>query len=174
MHTKTKDTMAMVARPRGRNPARGLRSSPGERVAGRLSTYACIYFRLGSGSRLELTNGGTLDFFTLNLRRTRPDSILTQRGRTGFDSSLEAQAACRGWFVGLVKNRTKTNKRRSRRSRSRGLIDRDVFAATPASGGNEDSRLAEARSDRASSVRSKNRGRSGAGSVPVRRWLFRL
>jgi len=28
-------------------------------------------------------------------------------GRTGFDSSLEAQAACRGWFVGLVKNRTK-------------------------------------------------------------------
>jgi beta-lactamase class D len=30
-----------------------------------------------------------------------------KRGRTGFDSSLEAQAACRGWFVGLVKNRTK-------------------------------------------------------------------
>ena len=29
------------------------------------------------------------------------------RGRTGFDSSLEARAACRGWFVGLVKNRTK-------------------------------------------------------------------
>src|ERR1043166_3526308 len=28
-------------------------------------------------------------------------------GRTGFDSSLEAQAACRGWSVGLVKNRTK-------------------------------------------------------------------
>ena len=28
-------------------------------------------------------------------------------GRTGFDSSLEAQAACRGRFVGLVKNRTK-------------------------------------------------------------------
>jgi hypothetical protein len=28
-------------------------------------------------------------------------------GRTGFDSSLEAQTACRGWFVGLVKNRTK-------------------------------------------------------------------
>jgi hypothetical protein len=25
---------------------------------------------------------------------------------------LEARAACRGWFVGLVKNRTKTNKRR--------------------------------------------------------------
>src|SRR5215831_17271100 len=30
-----------------------------------------------------------------------------KRGRTGFDSSLEAQTACRGWFVGLVKNRTK-------------------------------------------------------------------
>src|SRR5262249_18034875 len=28
-------------------------------------------------------------------------------GRTGFDSSLEAQTARRGWFVGLVKNRTK-------------------------------------------------------------------
>src|ERR1700704_2936670 len=74
---------------------------------------------------------------------------LDPRGRTGFDSSSEAQAACRGWFVGLVKIRTKTNKRRSRRSRSRGLIDRDVFAATPAGGGNGDSRLAEARSDRA-------------------------
>src|ERR1700746_687505 len=32
---------------------------------------------------------------------------LELRGRTGFDSSLEAQTACRGWFVGLVKNRTK-------------------------------------------------------------------
>jgi beta-lactamase class D len=31
----------------------------------------------------------------------------SKRGRTGFDLSLEAQAACRGWFVGLVKNRTK-------------------------------------------------------------------
>src|ERR1044072_3845765 len=75
-------------------------------------------------------------------------------GRTGFDSSLEAQAACRGWFVGLVKNRTKTNKRRSRRSRSRGLIARDVFAATPASGGNVDSRLANRRRGRAWFVRS--------------------
>jgi hypothetical protein len=74
---------------------------------------------------------------------------LNFRGRTGFDLKFEAQAACRGWFVGLVKNRTKTNKRRSRRSRSRGLIDRDVFAATPASGGNVDSRLANWRSDRA-------------------------
>src|SRR5437870_6154024 len=71
------------------------------------------------------------------------------RGRTGFDSSLEAQAACRGWFVGLVKNRTKKNKRRSRRSSSRGLIDRDVSGATPASVGNVDSRLANRRSDRA-------------------------
>ena len=74
---------------------------------------------------------------------------LKKRGRTGFDSWLEAQAACRGWFVGLVKNRTKTNKRRSRRSRSRGLSDRDVSRATPASVGNVDSRLADRRSDRA-------------------------
>ena len=69
-------------------------------------------------------------------------------GRTGFDSSLEARAACRGGFVGLVKNRTKTNKRRSRRSRSRGLIDCDVSGVTPASVGNVDSRLADRRSDR--------------------------
>src|SRR5438477_3569732 len=75
-------------------------------------------------------------------------TVLNFRGRTGFDLKFEAQAACRGWFVGLVKNRAKTNKRRSRRSRSRGLIDRDVSAATPASGGNVDSRLANRRSDR--------------------------
>ena len=41
------------------------------------------------------------------------------------------------------------NKRRQRRSRSRGLIDRDVSEATPASVGNVDSRLANRRSDRA-------------------------
>src|SRR3981189_1449500 len=70
-------------------------------------------------------------------------------GRTGFDSSLEAQTACRGWFVGLVKNRTKKNKRRSPRSRSRGLIDRDVWSGTPATAPNVDSRLIKRRSDRA-------------------------
>jgi hypothetical protein len=36
------------------------------------------------------------------------ESKLFARGRTGFDSWFEAQTACRGWFVGLVKNRTKT------------------------------------------------------------------
>src|SRR6266699_2453858 len=87
-------------------------------------------------------------------------------GRTGFDSSFEARAACRGWFVGLVKNRTKQNKRRSRRSSSRGLIDRDVSEVTPASAGNVDSRVASRRSDRAGFV-NRFRGRSGAGSVPV-------
>src|SRR5712692_6911182 len=92
----------------------------------------------------------------------------TERGRTGFDLWLEAQAACRGWFVGLVKNRTKKNKRRSRRSRSRGLIDRDVSGATPASVGDVDSRLANRRSDRAELV-TRFRGRSGAGSAPVQR-----
>jgi hypothetical protein len=29
------------------------------------------------------------------------------RGRTGFDFVNTPEAACRGWFVGLVKNRTK-------------------------------------------------------------------
>jgi len=75
--------------------------------------------------------------------------MFVTRGRTGFDSSLEAQAACRGWFVGLVKNRAKTNKRRSPRSRSRGLIDRDVWSWTPATAPNVDSRLIGRRSDRA-------------------------
>jgi beta-lactamase class D len=40
-------------------------------------------------------------------------------GRTGFDSSLEAQAACRGWFVGLVKNRTKKQTQTTKVSLSR-------------------------------------------------------
>src|ERR1700730_11961344 len=97
------------------------------------------------------------------LRRLQKGSTMVyyrNRGRTGFDSWLEAQAACRGWFVGLVKNRTKTNKRRSRRSSSRGLIDRDVSGATPASVGNVDSRLAGGRSDRAPRG-IETRGRSG-------------
>src|SRR5204862_3781513 len=98
--------------------------------------------------QLEQCNVAPLDFSMDNLRRTRPHSIFRERGRTGFDSSLEAQAACRGWFVGLVKNRTKTNKRRSPRSRSRGLIDRDVWSWTPATAPNVDSRLIGRRSDR--------------------------
>jgi hypothetical protein len=28
-------------------------------------------------------------------------------GRTGFDLKVTPEAACRGWYVGLVKNRTK-------------------------------------------------------------------
>ena len=74
--------------------------------------------------------------------------VLNFRGRTGFDLKFEAQAACRGWFVGLVKNRAKKNKRRSPRSRSRGLIDRDVWSWTPATAPNVDSRLIVRRSDR--------------------------
>ena len=54
------------------------------------------------------------------------EALSCKRGRTGFDLKCEARPACRGWFVGLVKNRTKQNKRRLRRSRSRGLIDRDA------------------------------------------------
>src|SRR5216110_1978327 len=75
--------------------------------------------------------------------------FISLRGRTGFDLKFEAQAACRGWFVGLVKNRAKKNKRRSPRSRSRGLIDRDVWSWTPATAPNVDSRLIVRRSDRA-------------------------
>jgi hypothetical protein len=43
------------------------------------------------------------------------------------------------------------NKRRQRRSRSRGLIDRDVCRGTPATTANVDSRLANRWSDRAGS-----------------------
>src|SRR5437868_15431082 len=39
------------------------------------------------------------------------------------------------------KKPSQNNKRRSRRSRSRGLIDRDVSAVTPAGAGDVDSRL---------------------------------
>src|SRR5205814_10605961 len=98
---------------------------------------------------------GTLRLLHETAKRATYSSTIF-RVRTGFDSSLETQAACRGRFVGLVKNRTKTNKRRSRRSRSRGLIDRDLFAATPAGGGKVDSRLANRRSDRARFVRSNS------------------
>src|SRR5262249_11698038 len=86
---------------------------------------------------------------------------------------LEAQTACRGWFVGLVKNRTKTNKRRQRRSRSRGLIDRDVFAVTPASGENVDSRLANWRGDRAGSGIDFVGARGAVGRRGLA-WLLRM
>src|SRR4029450_6744870 len=43
------------------------------------------------------------------------------------------------------------NKRRQRRSRSRGLIDRDICRGTPATTANVDSRLANRRSDHAGS-----------------------
>src|SRR4029077_1554802 len=42
-----------------------------------------------------------------------------KRGRTGFDSSLEAQTACRGSFVCLVKNRTKKQTQTTKVSLSR-------------------------------------------------------
>src|SRR3954447_2538945 len=93
-----------------------------------------------------------LSHWTVCLRRRLISGMFAaskKRGRTGFDSLFEAQAACRGWFVGLVKIRTKTNKRRSPRSRSRGLIDRDVPGWTPATAGDMDSRLIVRRSDRA-------------------------
>ena len=41
--------------------------------------------------------------------RPVPDEIdhVPSWGRTGFDFVNTPEAACRGWFVGLVKNRTK-------------------------------------------------------------------
>src|ERR1700760_636867 len=81
-------------------------------------------------------------FKTGRLKKNDTQVVSLVRGRTGFDSLFEAQAACRGWFVGLVNNRTKTNKCRSPRSRSRGLIDRDVRRWTPATAPDMDSRLA--------------------------------
>src|SRR5207249_12260562 len=99
--------------------------------------------------------------------------MVIARGRTGFDSLLEAQAACRGWFVGLVKNRTKTNKRRSPRSRSRGLIDRDVWSWTPATAPNVDSRLNRT-AERPHRTVKEIRERLEVGSVPVQRRLLKI
>ena len=88
-------------------------------------------FRGGPGQRFrcyfDRHSGRAAERYGYCIRTQKGVIVQAQKwGRTGFDSSLEAQTACRGWFVGLVKNRTKTNKRRQRRSRSRGLIDRDV------------------------------------------------
>ena len=42
-------------------------------------------------------------------RKPRDDDYVRFWGRTGFDLGNAPEAACRGWFVGLVKNRTKQN-----------------------------------------------------------------
>ena len=47
---------------------------------------------------------GTLD---LELWSARRDSVAAGWGRTGFDLGDTPEAACRGWFVGLVNHRTK-------------------------------------------------------------------
>jgi len=67
---------------------------------------------------------------------------------------LKVQAACRGGPVGLYKISGHKNNCRLRRSGSRGLIDRDVPDRTPAKAGDDDSRLAARRSDRAGLVNS--------------------
>ena len=82
-----------------------------------------LFFDLGFGFCLGF---GALRFGVCSPASLRYYSVRLRWGRTGFDSLFEAQAACRGWFVGLVKIRTKKNKCRSPRSRSRGLIDCDV------------------------------------------------
>ena len=45
----------------------------------------------------------------LDRRYKLDDDTSAGWGRTGFDLGNAPEAACRGWFVGLVKNRTKTN-----------------------------------------------------------------
>lgn len=59
------------------------------------------------------------------------------------------------------------NKRRLRKSRSRGLSSRDVFALTPAGGGRDGSRLAGRRCNRADQ-RDRPRGCWGERGVSVR------
>lgn len=56
-------------------------------------------FRFGSGP-----SGPALDFARLQAKLCGSMG----RGRTGFDLGDAPEAACRGWFVGLVKHRTKT------------------------------------------------------------------
>src|SRR5438094_6196018 len=93
--------------PNGFRSGRKLRKSPG-----RTLIVSESFFRPGSSERLRcyfdghsIALPGTLGLLHKTVKSGNCSS--TKRGRTGFDSSLEAQAACRGWFVGLVKNRTK-------------------------------------------------------------------
>src|SRR5206468_440972 len=58
------------------------------------------------------------------------------------------------------------NKRRQRRSRSRGLIDRDICRGTPATTANVDSRLANRWSDRAGSISPSRMRKWPAYAVP--------
>jgi hypothetical protein len=158
-------TAEVSARPPKRAPQE---SQPWHRLLGETRKFPGLDRFTGSHIRLLRVGQGSSCHFnrhSRNFLRAAPLRVLRfccirpqkevsvqaqKRGRTGFDSSLEAQMACRGWFVGLVKNRTK-NKRRQRRSRSRGLIDRDVCRGTPATAANVDSRLANRRSDHAGS-----------------------
>jgi len=55
---------------------------------------------LAAECRLRAVSLGPLGWVGLGWRRP-------EWGRTGFDHVSAPEAACRGWFVGLVKNRTK-------------------------------------------------------------------
>src|SRR2546430_7703096 len=105
---------------------------------------------------------------SLSLPKKRGDRILMETGAHWFRLIVGSAGGMSRMVRWPRKKPDQNNKRRSRRSRSRGLIDRDVFAATPASGGNVDSRLANRRSDRARFARSKPRtlgSRQCAGAV---------
>jgi len=86
-------------------------------------------------------------------------------GRTGFDSSLEAQAACRGRFVGLVKNRTKKQTQTTKVSLSRLNWPRRLTldACYDGKRGQQAGKSAE----RPRRFVNRFRGRSGVGSAPA-------
>src|SRR5438094_419554 len=81
------------------------RRNPGKQPKVVSFVSGCL-FRLSSSQRLRC-------YFDCHL------GCSAERRGTGFDSSLEAQAACRGWFVGLVKNRTKKQTQTTKVSLSR-------------------------------------------------------
>ena len=103
--------------------------------------YFCVGLCM-AGSRSILAD-------SLSLPKKRGDRILADTGAHWFRLIVGNAGGMSRMVRWPRKKPDQNNKRRSRRSRSRGLIDRDVFAVTPASGENVDSRLANRRNDRA-------------------------
>ena len=63
-------------------------------------------FFLFSGAKWRNTNRVELPFLDVANDKSEYGTVPLW-GRTGFDLVDTPEAACRGWFVGLVKNRTK-------------------------------------------------------------------